>query len=70
MTIGEKIKRRRTKLHISQPELSRRTGVSQSYISEIENGNHIPTATVLAAIAKALKCTTDSLVYDDEKKAV
>ena len=68
MTLGEKVKFRRTLLGISQPKLSKQIGISQSYVSGIENDKHKPTATVLASLAKALKCTTDYLVYDEKKK--
>ncbi len=68
MTLGEKVKFRRTLLRISQSELSRQTGISQPYISGIENGTYTPTAKKLGALAKSLKCTTDYLVYDEKKK--
>ena len=68
MTLGEKVRLRRTLLGISQPKLSKQIGISQSYVSEIENGKHKPTADVLASLAKVLKCTTDYLIYDEKKK--
>ena len=73
MTLGEKVKLRRTLLGISQPELAHQTGISQPYVSGIENGNYTPTAKILGVLAKSLKCTTDYLVYDeknDKKKKV
>lgn len=68
MTLGEKVRLRRTLLGISQRKLSRLIGASQSYISEVENNNHTPTAKMLGALAKSLECTTDYLVYDERKK--
>ncbi len=68
MTLGEKVRFRRTLLRISQPELSHQTGISQSYLSGIENGNYMPTAKILGALAKSLKCTTDYLIYDEKKQ--
>lgn len=40
---------------ISQKELSERTGLSQSYISQIENGVRIPSYRTMLRIAAALK---------------
>lgn len=68
MTLGEKVKFRRTYLRISQPELSNQIGVTQSYVSKIENGKHKPTSSVLAELARALKCTADYLVCDEKDR--
>lgn len=68
MTLGEKVKFRRMYLRISQPELSRQIGVTQSYVSKIENDKHAPTSTVLAELARALKCTADYLICDEKKR--
>lgn len=38
MTLGEKIKLRRNVLELSQVELTKKSDVGQSYISELENG--------------------------------
>lgn len=73
MTLGEKVKLRRTFLRTSQLELSQQIGVAQSYVSKIENDIHKPTSAVLAELARALKCTTDYLIRDekiDKKKKV
>lgn len=70
MTLGQKVRFRRALLGISQPELSNLAGVSQPYISQIENGDRVPTAKTLAPLAKALKCTIDYLVYDENKRVV
>ena len=67
MTLGQKVRYRRTFLGMSQPELSQLTGLTQAYISYIENGERMPTANKLAPLAKALKCTTDYLVYSENK---
>lgn len=44
MTLGEKIKFRRHVLGLSQKELAKKSGVGQSYISELENGKFNPTS--------------------------
>jgi transcriptional regulator with XRE-family HTH domain len=67
MTLGEKIKFRRHVLGLSQAELAKKSGVGQSYISELENGKFNPTSKTLAALAGPLKCTTDYLIFDGKK---
>jgi transcriptional regulator with XRE-family HTH domain len=52
---GNFLKSRREKNpDISQRELARRTNLSPSYISRIENGEYIPSREVVIEIAKAL----------------
>lgn len=68
MTLGEKVRLRRTVLRITQPELSNQTGLSQAYISQIENGDRTPATKKLVPLARALRCTVDYLVYEDRKK--
>lgn len=40
--------------HLTQRELAERSGVRQSNISRIENGNSIPTVTTLCALARGM----------------
>lgn len=40
--------------HISQKELSRRTGISQAEISRIENGNRNPSIKLLQRLAEGM----------------
>ncbi|MBZ9635560.1 helix-turn-helix domain-containing protein [Clostridium sp. FP1] len=44
----------RNKLVISQSELARRAGISQSYISKLEKGTKIPSLPMLYRIATAM----------------
>lgn len=48
------LKRKRQEKLISQEKLSFLTGLSQSYISQLENGTKEPTLQALNNIAKAL----------------
>ncbi len=71
MTIGEKIKLRRKALGLYQSELADMVNVTQSYISRLENPDdrkYNVTAPLIVALAKALRCPVDYLLYDDEKK--
>ncbi len=40
------------------------SGISESYISEIENGKYIPTINVLCAIARGLQVPVTDLFID------
>ncbi len=53
--LGKKIKSLRKKNNITLTRLSELSGVSQGYLSRIENGKHDPTFSVLLQIARALK---------------
>lgn len=54
--LGEKIKFLRQSKRLSQNKLSERSGVSQSYINELENGKKTnPTYELLQKIAQALE---------------
>lgn len=44
----------REKQHLSQKELARKTGLKQSNISRLENGNHNPSLRLLKKIASGL----------------
>lgn len=62
MTLGERIKKLREDLNMSQVELAEAVGVTKQAIFSCEKGINIPNAIVLAHIADALKCTTDYLL--------
>jgi transcriptional regulator with XRE-family HTH domain len=55
MNIGIAIKTVRAELEISQEKLSELTGLSQTSISQIENGVKFPTKKSLGKICKALE---------------
>lgn len=44
----------RKKSHLTQKELSRRTGINQADISKLENGNANPTLSVLQRLAEGM----------------
>jgi transcriptional regulator with XRE-family HTH domain len=56
--IGSEIRRVRKEKKISQVQLSESSGISQTYISEIESGKRLPTLNVLHKLTKGIgaKC--------------
>lgn len=63
MTPYLKIKIIRTRKGISQTNLARMAGISQSYLSELESNKKSPTLRELCKIAEALKVHPGELVY-------
>jgi SOS-response transcriptional repressor LexA len=53
-TLGQRVRRRRKQLHLSQIELSRRARMNQGYLSEIERDRRQPKRHVVEALALAL----------------
>ena len=56
ISIGVAIAEAREKSHLSQNELGKRLGTTQSVVSRIENGNQNLTLNMLAKIAYILHC--------------
>ena len=59
---GLKMKQFRQKRNISLQELSNQTGLSKSYLNEIENGKKYPKHDKIAQLATALNCNYNDLV--------
>ena len=66
MKIYEKIFARLEELHMSQTELSRRTGIATSTISDWRKKQINPQADKLVSICKALDMTLVELLCDEE----
>jgi transcriptional regulator with XRE-family HTH domain len=62
MKLGANIARLRKFHHITSMELAKRVGVTQSFISEIENGKKYPRIDLLQKIAQELDTTTSELL--------
>ena len=69
MNIYEKIFARLEKLHMSQIELSRRTGIATSTISDWRKKKINPQADKLVSICKALDMSLVDLLCDEEDKS-
>ncbi len=61
MNLGLAIKRTRRELEVSQEMLSEKTGLSQTSISQIENGIKQPSKKSIEKISRALKVPEDAL---------
>jgi transcriptional regulator with XRE-family HTH domain len=66
MSIGERIKKRRRLLEMTQQELAKAIGVTPQHISAIEQGKRDPSLSSLAKLARELGVTTDYLVTNSE----
>lgn len=59
--IGEYIRQQRNNAKISLRQLSKRAGVSNPYLSQIERGLRKPSAEILQQIAKGLRISAEAL---------
>lgn len=59
VSIGERIKRRRKELNITQPQIKEATGISSGNMSGIEAGKSLPSASALIGLSKILNCSID-----------
>lgn len=65
--VAERIRLRRSKLGLTQNDLSRLSGISQTQISKYELGQSQPTAPMLFQLARTLETSVDWLIgYSDE----
>lgn len=65
--MGYKIRDLRENRHMTQEELSEKSGVSRATISSLENGSSRATTTkTLMNIAKALGVTIEALFFADD----
>jgi transcriptional regulator with XRE-family HTH domain len=59
LELGKKIARRRTVLNLKQETVAEKTGLSNNYISNVENGRSKPSIATLMKISYALDTTPD-----------
>jgi transcriptional regulator with XRE-family HTH domain len=59
--VGDYIREQRSAARVSLRELARAAGVSNPYLSQVERGLRKPSAEILAAIARGLKISAESL---------
>lgn len=66
LRLNERIKMLRTENHISQSRLAKALGVSQKAVSLWESDDRVPSATVIASLAKYFGVSADYLLGLDE----
>ena len=66
MSIGEKIKSYRKSKKLTQVELAKKSNISRSYLTDIENDRYNPSIETLKSIAKSLEISLGDLVSDDD----
>ena len=66
MDIGERIKKKRLSLKITQQELAEALGLTAQHISAIEQNKRSPSLNMLAKLAENLGVSTDYLVSSKE----
>lgn len=71
MTTGEKIRKRRLELGITQKDVARMIGTTNSYVSAVEKQKRgVMKETRLAKFAEALQCSVNDLRSDASKNMV
>ena len=72
VAFGEFVKAQRRQAQVSQRNLARMSGVSDSYLSQIERGNYRPSPQVVKALAQAFGLKPEQLYtmlgFMDEEK--
>ena len=68
--IGEGIKIKRIQQHISQMELAKQLGISQTHLSNAENGRVTLSLKTLFKLKTIFHCTLDELVDPSESAKV
>ena len=61
MSVGKNIKEMRELRNLTQEELSKKVGITQAMLSQIERGTKNPSIQVGVLIADALNCKVDDL---------
>lgn len=70
MNLGEKIKEKRKRMKMTQKALSEQSGVSLSFISDIENGRTFPSIPTMLKICEALDLPPYMLFLDEKSTEV
>lgn len=62
--LGRSLRERRKSAGVTLREAQARSGVSMSYLSEVERGLRLPTLITLLALADTYGCTVEALLHD------
>ena len=64
MSVGERLRAIREQRNYSQADFERRTGISRTYLSRVENGHTVPLVSTLQKFARVLEVPLYQLFYD------
>lgn len=67
MTLGNRIRNRREELGLTQPELAKKSMLTQGYISSVEHDVYVPRAATLMALAIALDLAPNTFLKDERR---
>ncbi len=67
-TVGERIRRRRADLGLTQDELAQKAGISKSFLSDVENGKRSIGAETLLDLGRAMNLSLDFLMTGQESE--
>lgn len=67
--MGQRIRKYRKALGMSQEMLAERIDISTTHMSHIETGNTKMSLPVLAAIAQALNVSADSILFEEKHES-
>lgn len=65
--IGQRIRKNRRALGLSQEELAEKIGISSTHMSHIETGNTKLSLPVLVSVSTVLEVRTDELLFDEKQ---
>lgn len=68
MDFSERLIKARKRAHLTQLQLSQRSGISQAGISKLENGNSSPSEYTMRQLAAALRIPLSDLLEDGPKE--
>ena len=68
--IGNNIKQMRTKSQVSQQNLAKAINISQTHMSNLENGKTGVSLAIAIRISQHLKCSLDELIFGTDKKSL
>jgi transcriptional regulator with XRE-family HTH domain len=68
MTMGERVRQRRTELGLRQDDLARKAGISKSFLSDLENGKRSIGAETLLDLGRAMDVSLDYLMTGEDSE--
>lgn len=69
-TLGQRLRELREKADLSLRELARKIDVSAAFLSDVELGRRFPSGSVLVALARELRTTSEELRAHDTRPAL